>query len=52
VVGADAHVSSEVAPGSRIAREAVQDVAAWMVSFRASFLVNTPRKMMTSKIVT
>jgi hypothetical protein len=34
VVGADAHVGSEVAPGSRIAREAVQDVAEWMVSFR------------------
>ena len=33
-VGADAHVSSEVIAGARIAREAVRDVATWMVAFR------------------
>ena len=33
-VSDDARVNGEVVPGARIARDAVQDVAAWMVAFR------------------
>jgi hypothetical protein len=47
-VGEDAHVTGEVVPAARVAPDAVQDVAAWMVAFRRAAAKVAPDVRTTS----
>ena len=47
-VAEDAHVTAEVVPGARVARDAVQDIAAWMVAFRRAAAEVAPDVCATS----